>query len=338
MARRALWLGRPLAAALSILLGFHSGAAAEPDPSASDAFEESTLFPESTLSVRQSGGVGAEKGILSRLRGPAAVLDVKSSGGEMFRSLAGAMEGAGGKQQGYIGATGHGSLLGFGLAFNYVADERGGSATEARAERPLGPLKLGLSQTWNDDFESDWTGHGDGRALGITEGSVEIAPHHLLPLAFAVRETTRIDGSRVTEFRSVQTLMLGAGMVVNSTSTEARAAGRGATSGSVLYYGPAGPVQLTVGVDYGGIYGTRPGVARFGIEKSIEQSWSMYGYGERVLEDGFSRFDVGAVRQLAGFNLSAFAGGANDGGGAYAGLRVTVPLSAESREDRWLGF
>lgn len=289
--------------------------------------------------MRQSGGVGAEKGLLSRLRGPAAVLDVKSRDGETFRSLAGAMEGGpGGKQQGYIGATGNRSLLGFGLAFNYVADERGGSATEARVERALGPLKLGLSQTWNDDFESEWTGYGDGRALDITEGSVEFAPHYRLPLAFAVRETTRVDGSRATEFRTVQTLMLGAGMIVNSTSTEALAAGGGATSGSILYYGPAGPVQLTVGVDYGGVYGYRPGVARFGVEKSLEHSWSMYGYGERVLEDGTSRFDVGAVRRLAGFNLSAFAGGANDGGGAYAGLRVTVPLSSEPREDRWLGF
>lgn len=289
--------------------------------------------------MRQSGGVGAEKGLLSRLRGPVAVLDVKSEQGEMFRSLAGVMEGgAGGKRQGYVGATGQGSLLGFGLGLNYVADERGGSATEARVERPLGPLKLGVSQTWSDDFESDWTGHGDSRAVGITEGSVEFTPDQRLPLAFAVRETTRVDGSRATEFRTVQTLMLGAGMVVNSTSTEALAAGKGGTSGSVLYYGPAGPVQLTVGVDYGGVHGARPGVARLGVEKSFEHSWSLYGYGERVLEDGTSRFDVGAVRQFAGFNLSAFAGGANEGGGAYAGVRVTVPLSSESRENRWLGF
>lgn len=334
MAEREHSLCRRLSAAAAILVTFVAGAAAEPD-----RFETGSLISEPKLSVRQSG-VGDNKGILSRLRGPTAAIDFSDTRGDTFRSLAGAMQGGpGGRQQGYVGGSGRASLLGFGLALNYAADELGGSAVETRLERMVGDFKLGVSRTNNHDFESQWTGFGTDRALDITEGSVDWAPFAMLPVSLAVRQTTHADGRETTDFRTVETLMLGGGMVVNSTSTGMLGAGAaGDMSGSLLYYGPVGPVQLTLGVDYGGAYGMRPGVARFGVEKSLERSWSLYAYGQQGLTaSSAARFDVGAVRDLGGLTLATFIGGAKDGSG-YAGLRLSVPLSPVARDYRWMGF
>jgi len=341
MAEQAHSFCRRLSAALLIVGTFAASAAAAPaqDGSGVDRLETGSIISEPQLTVRQGGGDDG-KGLLSRLRGPAATIDISDHRGDTFRSLAGAMEGGpGGKQQGYVGGSGRASLLGLGLALNYAADELGGSAVETRVEKALGDLKFGLSQTYNHNFESKWTGYGGGRALSMTEGSVDWVPLASLPVNFAVRETTRADGSKATDFRTVQTLMLGSGMVVNSISTEMLGpGGAGDMSGSLLYYGPVGPVQLTMGVDYGGAYGVRPGVARFGVEKSLPDSWSLYAYGEQGLgPSATARLDVGAVRDIGGFTLATFAGGANDGSG-YAGLRLSVPLSPAARDYRWMGF
>jgi hypothetical protein len=341
MAEQASCTWRRLSAALVVLGISIAGAMAEPADgrTGSDRFAASSLISEPKLSVRQ-GGDGDGKGLLSRLRGPAATIDFSDSRGDTFRSLAGAMEGGpGGKQQGYVGGSGRASLLDLGLVLNYAADELGSSVIETRVEKPVGDLKLALSRTYNHDFESRWTGFGPDRARDMTEGSIDWTPLSAVPMNFAVRETNHADGRDTTDFRTVQTLMLAGGMVVNSTATAMLgASGTGPTSGSLLYYGPAGPVQLTMGVDYGGLYGMHPGVARLGVEKSLRNSWSLYAYGEQGLAaSGSARFDVGAVRDVGGFTLATFAGGARDGSG-YAGLRLSVPLAPEARDYRWMGF
>jgi hypothetical protein len=129
----------------------------------------------------------------------------------------------------------------------------------------------------------------------------------------------------------------GGGMIVHSTSTPILGEETGRSSGNLLFYGPLGPVQLSAGVDYGGAHGMRAGVLRTGVERTFENSWSLYAYGEKPLGEGVARFDAGAVRDLGGVTLSTFVGGSDDGAG-YVGLRLKMPLSAAARQDRWLGF
>jgi hypothetical protein len=328
---------RRLCAALCILLGLGAGSAsAQPEAAGDfDRFASASFLPEPTLSVRQGGG-GDDKGLLNRMRGPAAMLDFGDPRREGFRSLAGATDGPNGRH-GYVAGVGRGSLLGVATTLNYAADELGGSAVEGRVRETVAGVKLTLSQTFNNGFESQWTGQGDRRALRMTEAGADWSAFDVLPVGLALRRTRHADGSESEEFRTVQTLMVGDGMVVNSTATDLAFAGPDETSGNLLYYGPVGPVQLTAGVDYGGYHGKRPGVLRLGLEKNFEQGWSLYAYAEHPLHSEFSRADIGASRDFGGFLFTAFAGGAQDGT-AYTGLRVTLPLMPVSRRDSWLGL
>jgi opacity protein-like surface antigen len=295
-----------------------------------------TALEQARLSIRQSGG-GDQQGLLNKLKGPAALIDVDAGAGEKLRSIAGATDSPnGGKQRGYVAGTGGAPLLGLDMTLNYAADELGGMAVEGRLSKKIGGVRLGISQTLNHDFESNWTGYGDRRAERITEGAADWSLLSV-PVRLAVRETTYADGQRDFDLRTVQTLQLGSGMVVHSTVTGMNDRGPGETAGNLIYYGPIGSVQLTAELDYGLSRGFQPTSALVGLEKSIDDSWSLYAYAQQPLPSGTGRVDFGAAREVGGFMAGAFGGAAADGS-AYVGLRIWVPLSPGSRDHRWLGF
>jgi hypothetical protein len=299
-------------------------------------FSPSNDTTEPRIIVRQGGG-GDQQGLLNKLKGPAALVDVDVGAGETLRTIAGAMDSPnGGKQMGYVAGVGNASLFGFDTKLNYAADEVGGMAVEGRLSKKLGDLRLGLSQTVNHEFESNWTGYGDTRAERISEASADWSLFSV-PVKMALRETGYANGERGTDLRTVQTLQLGSGMVINSTVTGLRGRGEGDTTGSLIYYGPLGSAQLTAEVDYDVLRSAGPTSALIGIEKSIDNSWSLYAYAQQPFSSGVGRVDFGAARQIGGFMVGAYGGAAADGN-TYAGLRLWIPLSPGARDHRWLGF
>jgi len=296
-----------------------------------------TALDEARLSVRQNGG-GDQPGLLSKMKGPAALVDVRPAPGESFRSIAGATSGPAdaGKSHGYVAGTGQAKLDGFDTTLNYAADELGGSAVEGRFSKAFDAMRLGLSQTMSHNLVSNWTGSGDKRADRITEGSLDWSLFSV-PLQLAVLETGYADGQRGTDFRTAQTLQLGSGMFVHSTATGMRGRDACETTGNLIYYGPVGTVQLTAELDYGVGSDFKPTSALIGVDTSITDSWSIYGYAQQPLTTGPARLDVGAVREIGGVMTGPYAGAAADGS-AYVGVRLWLPLSASARDHRWLGF
>jgi hypothetical protein len=228
------------------------------------------------------------------------------------------------------------SVRGLDLSVNYAGNDIGRSL-EARVSKEIEHFRLNLSQNYSYDAESTWAGKGKDHAASTTETSVDWALLSFLPVSFSMRETTDADGRDTIDLGAVQTLMLGRGKIVNSMVTDTAELATDETSGNLSYSGPVGPVRFLAGVDYGGPTGMRPTGARMGLERSVENSWSLHGYADRAIATGLTRLDVGASREIAGFVVNAFAGGINDGS-AYAGLRLQIRLSPGSRDDRPLGF
>jgi hypothetical protein len=287
------------------------------------------------LSVRQGGG-GDQPGLLSKMNGPAAIIDIVPGPGEKVRSIAGAIDVPGGQKRGYLAGTGQVPIFGLDLTLNYAADEAGGMAVETRLAKQLGDVKLGFSQTMSHDFESSWTGRGDARAERITEESADWSLLSV-PVRLALRETGYADGQRGTDIRMMQTLELGSGMLIHSTVTGLTGRGNGDTNANLIYYGPVGSFKLTAELDYGLSQGIAPTSALVGLEKSIAESWSLYAYGQQSLPTGVARLDFGAARDVGRFSAGGFGGVASDGG-AYVGVRLWVSLAPGPMDHRWLGF
>jgi hypothetical protein len=293
---------------------------------------------EAKLTVRQSGS-GKEPGLLKDLKGPAAMLDIDFGDHRDFRSIAGSLDVPGG-QRGYVAGTG--SFRGFAgtdLRVSYIGDEKGGSAVESRIARSFGDYRLTFSSTFNDGFESQFTGRGAQTAKQIFEGGVQTTAFAKFPLGAGFRETLRADGAKVLDFRTLQMAPLGAtgGWLMNTTTTPLDQADA-PTSGTLMYYGPLGALNITAEVDYGGIgKGVQPTEARFTAEKTFENGWVGFASASEPFTTDPGRLDVGASRQFDGFIASATAGTTSTGS-AYVGLRVWLPLSDTGQDGRWFGF
>jgi len=291
------------------------------------------------LIVRQDG-LGDQKGLLSMMKGPAALIDVDLDRHQRLRSIAGAMGASGGDMRGFVGGTGTASLFGFGdLTVNYAADEDGGVAVETRFSKPIDDFRFTFSHTFNRDFESSWTGSGDHRAKRIYEGWVDWAGLPELPLGLGIRQTSHADGSYSIDLRAMQTIPIAAtgGSFANTISTGLLQDQSSITNGTLMYYGPIGGVYASAELDYTIDKGFDVTAARFGIDKTFEDGWTLFMYGNQPLPVGVGRLDFGATRDLGGFTVSASASAGTDGSG-YVGLKLTMPLSPQGKDTRWLGF
>jgi opacity protein-like surface antigen len=323
-------------AVLALTLGAGAAAAQPMQQIAAPAPRKDTApLEQARLSVRQGGG-GDQQGLLSNMKGPAALIDINDGTGEKLRSIAGAADGPGGKKLGYVAGTGGAPLFGLDLTLNYAADETGGTAVETRLAKKLGEVRLGLSQTLNHEFESSWTGRGDTRAQRMTEGSADWSLFSV-PVRLALRETDYADGQTGTDLRTLQTLQFGSGMLIQSTVTGMSGRGAGDTTGNLIYYGPVGTLKVTAELDYGVSQSLAPTSSLIGLEESIDNGWSLYAYGQQPLPTGTARVDFGAAREVGRFMAGAFGGAATDGG-AYVGLRLWIPLAPGASDHRWLGF
>ena len=329
--RSSTYLGIFIAASLAISLGAIGTDAAAATDAAGAAPADGGL--EAQLRIRQGGG-GERQGLLSKLSGPAAMLDI-GSGARTFENIAGASSALGGKEQGYVAGSSRLPLLGAAdLTLNYASAETGGMAAETRLARQLDAFRLTWSSTLNRGFESNWTGTGASRASRMNEGSLNWSGSPV-PLGFGLRETTHIDGSHSTDLRTTQMRFVGSGLLLNSTATGLNG---GSTSGTLMYDGPLRSFQLTAELDYGGAAGPRPSGARVGMRKTVADGWSPYLYaGHNINDASASRIDFGSTREIGGFVASAY-GGAGLDGSAYMGLRLSVALSPGARRDRWMGL
>jgi hypothetical protein len=286
------------------------------------------------LSVRQAGG-GTEQGLLSKIKGPAALLDVEAQE-RRFESIAGALTPpSGGKRIGYFAGTASTPLFGSELKVNYLTDENGGTAVENRLSKQLDAFRLSLSTTVNRGIESNWTGSGTSRASRMTEAWANWTESAVL-LGLGMRTTTRADGTESRDFRTSQALAFGPGMFVHSTGTTVDGRDHGVSTGALTYFGMIDAWQLTTEFDYGGT-DLRPTTAQLNLERIIGNGWSVYGFARQPLDDGSGRLDLGVTRQFGGIMASAYGGGASDGTG-YVGLRLWIPLSPTPKDSRWLGF
>lgn len=292
------------------------------------------------LTVRQSGG-GKEPGLLRDMKGPAALLDVDLGERQEFRGIAGALDVPSAGKRGYFAGTGRLQLLdATDLRLSYITDEHGGAAAETRLSRSFGDTRLTVSSTFNHGFESKYTGAGTKMADRMLEGWVQWNAFSEFPLGGGIRETTHADGSTTLDLRTLQMLPIKAtgGSLMNVTSTAVKGDSENATSGTLMYYGPAGPLYLSAEMDYGGpSEGFKPTEMRLGLEKSLVESWSLFAYASQPFDAQPGRVDVGATREFGGFMTTASAGTSFDGG-AYVGFRVWLPLSAAGQDDRWFGF
>lgn len=289
------------------------------------------------LSVRQDGA-NKEPGLLRDMKGPAALIDLDFGDHRDFRSIAGAIDAPGAQKRGYVAGTGTFQPLGAtDLRVSYVADEHGGAAVESRLSRWAGNVRFTFSSTFNRGFESQYTGVGAASADRILEGGAQWNAFSQYPVGGGVRETTRADGSKVLDFRTLQMLPVGGtgGWIMNTTTTPLQQA-EPATSGTLMYYGPIGSLFLTAEVDYGG-KGPQPAEARLAVEKTFAESWSLFASGSKPFSADPGRVDIGASRELGGFIASASAGASFDGN-AYVGLRVWLPLASAGQDNRWFGF
>jgi len=286
------------------------------------------LAANTKLSVRQGGGAD-QKGLLSKIKGPAAMLDFDRGALGKSEIIAGAMDGSG-QGRGYVAGTSQLALLpGTQLNFNYAGDERGGLAAETRLSQALGAIRLIWSDTLNRGFESDWTGSGATRASHMNEGWLHWSPS-ATTYGIGFRETAHADGSRSTDLRTLEMTPLGGGTLIDSTVIRRD----GHTSGSLIYCGSLNSFQLTGEIDSSDL---RPKMALLDIEKSIDQSWSLYLVAGQSLDAKQGNIDVGASREIGGFNAS-FYGGATESGSAYVGLRFSLALSPAARQERWVGL
>jgi hypothetical protein len=309
----------------------------KPPGQATPAAEERPEY-EAKLTVRQSGS-GKEPGILKDLKGPAAMLDIDFGDHRDFRSIAGSLDLPGG-QRGYVAGTGSlRAFAGTDLRVSYIGGENGGSAVESRIARSFDDYRLTLSSTFNRGFESQFTGSGPQTAKQIFEGGVQTNALAKFPVGAGFRETLRADGTKVLDFRTLQMAPLGAtgGWLMNTTATPLDRADA-PTSGTFMYYGPLGTLNVTAEVDYGSIgKGIQPTEARFTAEMSLENGWLGFASASEPLTTDSGRLDVGASRQFDGYIASATAG-TTWTGSAYVGVRIWLPLSSSGQDGRWFGF
>jgi len=293
---------------------------------------------EAKLTVRQNGS-GKEPGLLKDLKGPAAMLDIDFGDHRDFRSIAGRLDLPGG-QRGYVAGTGSfRAFAGTDLRVSYIGDENGGSAVESRIARSFDDYRFTFSSTFNDGFESRFTGRGAQTAKQMFEGGVQTNAFANFPVGVGFRETLRADGAKVLDFRTLQMAPLGAagGWLMNTTTTPLDQADA-PTSGTLMYYGPLRALNVTAEVDYGGIgKGIQPTEARFTAEKSLENGWLAFASASESFTTNSGRLDVGASRYFDGFVASTTAGTTWEGG-AYVGMRVWLPLSSSGQDGRWFGF
>jgi hypothetical protein len=293
---------------------------------------------EAKLTVRQNGS-GKEPGLLKDLKGPAAMLDIDFGDHRDFRSIAGSLDAPGG-QRGYVAGTGSfRAFAGADLRVSYIGDEKGGNAVESRIARSFDDYRFTFSSTFNRGFESQFTGRGAQTATQIFEGGAQTNAFAKFPVGAGFRETLRADGAKVLDFRTLQMAPLGAtgGWLMNTTTTPLDQPGA-TTSGTLMYYGPLGTMNVTAEVDYGGIgRGIQATEARFTAEKRLENGWLGFASASEPFTSDLGRLDVGASRQFDGFIASASAG-TTWTGSAYVGIRVWLPLSSSGQDGRWFGF
>jgi hypothetical protein len=141
------------------------------------------------------------------------------------------------------------------------------SATKAAAARAKGRP---CSSTLNFGFESAWTSSGAGAASHINVGWIHWSPS--ATNGIGLRETSRVDGSRTADLRTLQMTSLGSGMLINSTVTgiDGRGAIRPIASCTAA---PQAVFQVTGELDSSDL---RHRKTLLGVEKSIDRGWSLY--------------------------------------------------------------
>ena len=336
----ALALALALIAAASTSPAMELGSGEPVPPAPTPRLDIASPAPLATkLSIRQNGA-NKEPGLLRDMKGPAALFDLDLGDHRAFRSIAGALDAPGAHKRGYVAGSGiFQPLAATDLRLSYVADEHGGAAVESRLSRSIDDVRFSFSSTFNRGFESKYTGAGERNAERILEGGLQWNAFSQYPVGGAVRETTRADGSRGLDFRTLQMAPLGGtgGWIMNTTVTPLQQADP-ATSGTLMYYGPLGGLFFTAEIDYGGPgKGLQPTEARFAVEKTLDDGWSLFASGSKPFSTQPGRVDIGAVREIAGFMASASAGASFDGA-AYVGMRLWLPLSDSGKDTKWGGF
>ena len=113
----------------------------------------------------------------------------------------------------------------------------------------------------------------------------------------------------------------------------------GAASGTLSFTRPLlGLTSFDAGVDYAAESGIQPTTAHLGAQGPLGDDWWLYASAIKPLSYvSPARLDGGVSGEVLGLNTNAYAGVGVDGAG-YVGVRLTLPLSATPRRERWVGF
>lgn len=218
----------------------------------------------------------------------------------------------------------------------FAGDENGNYAMNARISHQFGPFKATLSGTYNNGFESHWTGSGQNRVTLMEDAKLSwsVAP---VIMGVGLRHSLKLSGEDVSELRSFQMTAVGSAWLIHSTTTELDGSQPGATSGSIDLTGSVASIGFTAGLDYGDHYSLKPTTLRLDLDKTIGDEWSLYLSASHSIGSNYSRTDFGATRTFDSFIVSGGVGAASDGSG-YLSLRLRLPLEPAPSDMPWLGY